>query len=117
MNLDDFKKSVDELPKNDGVQFARPDNSRNIVPIKKNTLLSYVSDATGCGHIRNIFPMTYLNALFGKDAQIMPIITPTFIWQEDILVRTKSILFQRQMSPEHLRLIARYKEIQPRFGF
>lgn len=116
MNIDDFKKSVDELPKKD-IEFVRPDNSRNIMQIKKNILLSYVSDATGCGHIRNVFPMTYLNSLFGKDGQIMPILTPTFIWQEDILARTKSVLFQRQMSPEHFQLISKYKELQARFGF
>ena len=85
--------------------------------IKKNLLVSSVSDATGCGHIRNIFPVTYLNALFGKSQDIVPIISPIFLWQDDILIRTKVILFQRQMSPEHFELIKRYKEMQPRFGY
>lgn len=89
----------------------------NISSIKKNVILSYVSDATGCGHIRNVFPMTYLNALFGKSQDIIPIISPFFIWQEDILIRTKTILFQRQMSPQHLELIRRYKENQSKYGY
>lgn len=85
--------------------------------IKKNLLVSYVSDATGCGHIRNVFPITYLNALFGKSQDVVPIISPIFLWQEDVLIRTKAILFQRQMSPEHYELIKRYKEMQPRLGY
>lgn len=89
----------------------------NITNVRKNVLLSYVSDATGCGHIRNVFPVTYLNALFGKSQDLVPIISPMFLWQEDILIRTKSILFQRQMSPEHYNLIKRYKDMQPQYGY
>ncbi|HQJ56484.1 MAG TPA: hypothetical protein PLH46_02460, partial [Caldisericia bacterium] len=91
MNLNDYKKSIDEI-KDQKVEVVRSQNTSNYVSVKKNILLSYVSDATGCGHIRNIFPMTYLNAIFGKEQQVMPIISPIFIWQEDILARTKSIL-------------------------
>ena len=109
MNLEAFKQSVDEV--------AQPVPEKTITPIRKNVLLSYVSDATGCGHIRNIFPVTYLNSLFGKSQDVIPIISPMFLWQEDILLRTKSILFQRQMSPEHFELIKKYKELQPRFGY
>ncbi len=116
MNLNDYKKSIDEI-KDQKVEVVRSQNTSNYVSVKKNILLSYVSDATGCGHIRNIFPMTYLNAIFGKEQQVMPIISPIFIWQEDILARTKSILFQRQMAPEHYNLILRYKELQPKYGF
>lgn len=116
MNLNDYKKSIDEI-KDQKVEVVRSQNASNYVSVKKNILLSYVSDATGCGHIRNIFPMTYLNAIFGKEQQVMPIISPIFIWQEDILARTKSILFQRQMAPEHYNLILRYKELQPKYGF
>lgn len=116
MNLNDYKKSIDEI-KDRKVEVVRSQNTSNYVSVKKNILLSYVSDATGCGHIRNIFPMTYLNAIFGKEQQVMPIISPIFIWQEDILARTKSILFQRQMAPEHYNLILRYKELQPKYGF
>lgn len=107
MSLDDFKKSVTEL--------SVP--QQNITSIRKNILLSYVSDATGCGHIRNVFPVTYLNALFGKSQDVVPIISPMFIFQEDILIRTKAILFQRQMSPEHYNIIKKYKEMQPQYGY
>lgn len=106
MDLDSFKNSIDTVAE-----------EKNIIPIRKNILLSYVSDATGCGHIRNIFPVTYLNALFGKSQDVVPIISPMFIWQEDILIRTKTILFQRQMSPDHYNIIKRYKELQPKYGY
>jgi hypothetical protein len=87
------------------------------IEIQKNILLSYVSDATGCGHIRNIFPMEYLNAIYGRSGSILPIVSPMFIWQEDILVRTKAILFQRQMSPGHYQNVLRYKQLQAQYGF
>jgi len=116
MKIEDFKKSVDQIA-NIEVGIKMDDGSKNLVQFKKNILLSCVSDATGCGHIRNVFPMTYLNALFGKDQVVTPIITPLFLWQEDILVRTKAILFQRSMAPEHLRLITRYKDLQKKFGY
>jgi hypothetical protein len=112
MSLKDFKESVQSLTADN-----EPSVHKTITPIKKNVLLSFVSDATGCGHIRNVFPLTYLNALFGKNADIIPIISPMFVFQEDILVRTKTILFQRQMSPEHYQIVLKYKEAQPRYGY
>lgn len=108
MDLDEFKSDINNLSTK---------NTNNITQIRKNVLLSYVSDATGCGHIRNVFPLTYLNALFGKNQTLIPIISPMFIWQEDILIRAKTILFQRQMSPAHYSLIRKYKDLQPKYGY
>ena len=89
----------------------------NVVQIQKNLLLSYVSDAAGCGHIRNVFPMTYVNSVYAKTGQLMTMISPIFIWQHDILLKTRAIFFQRQMAPTHLEIIKRYKEIQPKYKF
>jgi hypothetical protein len=115
-DLQKFQESIDELvPKN--VEVVRPEGSQNLVQIKKNVLLSFVSDATGCGHIRNVFPMTYLNAIFGKDQTITPIVSPIFIKQDDILARTKVILFQRNMSPEHYQHVLWYKQNQARYNY
>lgn len=80
--------------------------------VKKNIMLGFKSDETGCGHIRTIFPFNYLNAVFGKEGIINPIISPNFINQQDILIKTRSILFQRQMSPEHLEVVKEYKRMQ-----
>ena len=38
--------------------------------VKKNIMLGFKSDETGCGHIRTIFPFNYLNAVFGKEGII-----------------------------------------------
>ena len=112
MSIEDFKESVDSL-----TAVKEPSQHKTLTTIKKNILLSFVSDATGCGHIRNVFPLTYLNALFGKNADIIPIISPMFIFQDDILTRTKAILFQRQMSPEHYQVVKQYKENQSKYGY
>jgi len=104
-----FKESIDNIA---GIQSAQ-----NMISVKKNLLLSFVSDATGCGHIRNVFPITYLNSVYGKSGDIIPIITPIFLWQHDILLRTKSLFFQRQMSPEQLDSIKKYKEHQKQYQY
>lgn len=104
-----FKESIDNIA---GINTAQ-----NMISVKKNVLLSFVSDATGCGHIRNVFPMTYLNSVYGKSGDIIPIITPIFLWQHDILLRTKSIFFQRQMSPEQLDSVRKYKEYQKQYQY
>jgi len=92
------------------------DNGKT-VQVKKNVILSFMSDTTGCGHIRNIFPMSYLNALFGKTGQRMVVQSPLFIHQHDLLVRAKTIFFQRQMTPSHLDIIKQYKAAQPQYQF
>lgn len=88
-----------------------------IAKVQKNIVISYVSDSTGCGHIRNIFPMTYLNSLFGKSGRFNVIISPVMILQHDILMRTRSIFFQRTMAPGHIDIVKQYKQLQPKYGY
>lgn len=107
--FEEFKTSIDNI--------AGINNAKNVVQIKKSFLLSFVSDQSGCGHIRNIFPLTYLNSVYGRNADLIPIISPVFVWQHDILLRTKSIYFQRQMSPEQLVAVRQYKELQKQYKF
>lgn len=109
MNLEDFKKSIDEN------NTLKP-STQQMVQVKKNIILSYVCDQAGCGHIRNVFPMTYINA-FSRNFEITPIITPVYLWQDDILMRTKTIFFQRTMAPEMVGAVAKYKELQPKYGY
>lgn len=89
----------------------------NQVKVQKNIVLSFVSDATGCGHIRNVFPMTFLNGIFGKTGQLMTVVSPFFITQQDILIKARSIYFQRQMSPQHLGTIQEFKRLQQHFKY
>jgi len=88
-----------------------------IMKIQKNLVISYVSDSTGCGHIRNIFPMTYLNSIFGKTGRFNIIISPVMLFQHDVLLRTRSIFFQRTMAPGHIQAVKMYKDAQKKYGF
>ena len=88
-----------------------------IMKVQKNLVISYVSDSTGCGHIRNIFPMTYLNSIFGKTRRFNIIISPVMLFQHDVLIRTRSIFFQRTMAPGHIQAIKMYKDAQKKYGF
>jgi hypothetical protein len=85
--------------------------------INKNLILSYVSDSTGCGHIRNIFPMTYLNSVFGKTGNFNVMLSPVMIFQEDILMRTRSIFFQRTMDPRQKGAVQHYRKLKEKFNF
>jgi len=104
---------------NDGTENVKESNpaQKMLHNIRKNIILANVSDATGCGHIRCILPFMYMNSVFGKDMSIAPCVTPAFIKQPDILARTRSMMFQRFMSPEHVKQVAIYKELQKQFKF
>lgn len=96
-------------------QIAPPGTKK--IKVQKNLIISYVSDATGCGHIRNVFPMNFLNGLFAKSGKLLTIVTPFFIVQQDMLARARTLFFQRQMSPEHLASLQQYKKMQPQFKY
>jgi len=95
----------------------KTETEKSLHKVQKNLVLSYISDYTGCGHIRNILPTTYLNAIFGRDNQLNVITSPAMIFQPDILKRTRSILFQRTMGPHSVDIIKRYKDLQSQFKF
>lgn len=111
--IDQLNNPNKKLPKN-----SKGDNKKqNISPINKNLVLINYSDTAGCGHIRSIFPMTYLNAVFARNGKIIPMLCPFFITQENILVRTRSIMFQRQMSPRQIPIVESYKQSQSKYGY
>ena len=103
--LDDFEK---QLTAGAAPQGNAP--KPGMIKVKKNLLLSFVSDSTGCGHIRNVFPLTYLNSVFSKSDALHTIISPYFVTQAEMLQRAKLIFFQRQMAPQHLALIKQYRK-------
>jgi len=92
-------------------------NTGEKVKMQKNLVISYTSDSTGCGHIRNIFPMTYLNATFGKSGKFNLLSSPIMIYQHEILQRARSIFFQRTMAPQQLPAVQRYKQLQQKYRF
>jgi len=113
-NLEDFKKQLNNP--NTGFKYHRQEGG-NLTKIKKNIVLSVISDYTGCGHIRNILPFTYMNAVFGKESGIQVITTPVVITDPAILKRTRTVYFQRTMGPETVALIMHFKELQKQFKF
>ncbi len=109
----DYKKQEEALEK----LAINLKNTNRIAKLRKNLVISYISDSTGCGHIRNIFPMLYLQCVYGKSQTFNPIIGQAFIKQGDILLRTQSILFQRHMNAVNREYIRQYKGLQDRFKF
>jgi len=97
--------------------FELSTQESKMMKVQKNLVLSYVSDSTGCGHIRNIFPMTYMNSIFGKTGRFNIMISPIMIFQHDVLLRTRSIFFQRTMAPGHIKAVQMYKDAQKKYGF
>jgi len=102
---------------NPNTPFENKNQPSKIVKVRKNLVLSYVSDSTGCGHIRNVFPMNYLNSVFGKSGRFNILLSPVMIFQHDILMRSRTIFFQRTMNPQHIPLINRYKQEQKKYGY
>lgn len=118
------------LPTSDLNQFQRQlDNPNQVIRsqieikediqrIQKNLVICYPSDHTGCGHIRCVFPMNYLNAVYPKGSgDINTLISPIFLFQHDILMRTRSIVFQRTINPEQFKHILEYKHLQKKYGY
>ncbi len=113
--VEDKKNTIVSRPiVNKVIEQAPP---QNLVKVQKNMVLCFISDATGCGFIRCFQPFSYLNFVFGKSQTLMPIISCAFIQDENILIRTRTVYFQRQMAPEHLKMIMWYKDRQPTFKF
>lgn len=107
-DLEDFKKQV---------QTEQVAAEKKKMSIRKNLILSYVADSTGCGHIRNVFPFTYTNSLFGKSGSMYAVISPSFVKQQDLLMQTRTLFFQRQMAPGQVAAIKEYKTNQPLFKY
>jgi len=114
-DIDDFKKQM-QSP-NTGFTETRVVEDPQLKKVQKNLVLSYNADYTGCGFIRNIIPMTYLNSVFGKTRNFQTIVTPHMIFQPDVLEKTRSILFQRTMAPSSVDVIKHYKKLQQHYRF
>lgn len=108
--------TVGEIPTPNSGQVNQNSNIKQI-KVHKNVIVSYLSDVTGCGHIRNIFPMNYLNSIFGKSGKLLTMVSPIFLYQSNVLVSAKTLYFQRQMTESHLRQIEQYKKLKEQFKF
>lgn len=124
MSLENFKKQIEEcdnpVPEIEIVnnqQIPAQAQPEKLIKIEKNIVMNYYSDASGCGHIRSLFPMNYLNALFAKTGKLLTIPSMEFMFQEHILIKSRSLYFQRHMAPQHRKIINDYKVNQERFKY
>lgn len=113
--FEQFASSMDEFKKQ--VENKEETQEQKLMRVRKNLVLSFASDASGCGHIRNIQIFSYLNAIFGKSGQLHPAILPFFVFQPEVLIYTRSIFFQRMMNPQQVQIVKKYKELQPQFRY
>ena len=119
-NMDQFRDQLNN-PNKHYSHFGAPgvaaDTGNKIVRVHKNLIISFSSDSTGCGHIRNIFPLTYMNAVFAKSKTLRTTIIPFFYYQHEMLMQARTLFFPRTMSEEYRIAVRRYKDMQPRYGY
>ncbi|MFW6272891.1 MAG: hypothetical protein ACOC2U_03830 [bacterium] len=120
-DIEQFKKQLenpDEQVSDSERIFDTPfDTKSNIQKVTKNVILSISSDYGGCGHIRNFLIMNVINAVFGKKRKLHAIITPFFTNQTDILARTRTIFFQRTMTPRLIPTVRKYREVKDKLKY
>ncbi len=118
-SMDQFKDQLNNPNRhyaNYGVPGANSAGNK-IIRVQRNLIVSFSSDTTGCGHIRNIFLMTYLNAVFAKSKVLRTAILPFFYYQHEMLMQARTLFFPRTMSSEYLVAVRRYKDMQPRYRY
>ncbi len=115
-DLDTFKSQVSK-PNQEfvGSEIEQTHKPKEI-KYKKHIILSFLSDYSGCGHIRNILPSTYLNAMYGRD-QCQIITTPVMLLGDEILRHTRTLYFQRSMGPASHGHLREYKKLQAKYGY
>lgn len=114
-DLETFKNQIKNPNKEFDNIFQKKE--QKLQEIKKDIVLSFPSDHSGCGHIRNIFPFSYMNSLFARRKIFNAIISNQMIFQEDILRKSRSLFFQRTMSPGSVEAVNRYKTLQNKFQY
>ncbi len=95
----------------------RPGNSQKIVKVDKNMVISFSGDVSGCGHIRNIFWITYLNAVYSREGHLRLSNIPFFTYQHELLMQARTLFFPRTMSSAYAEAIKKYKQMQQRYGY
>ena len=112
-NLEQFKVQLSCPNQN----FPFESETNNLVKVEKNIVLGYIADTTGCGKIRGYDPLMYLNSAFAKSGKLVTMLSPTIILQDNILLKCRSVYFQRAMSESNYQIVKLYKENQKKFGY
>jgi hypothetical protein len=116
-NLEQFKQQL----AGDNPDIKIPQSEQKIVQIMKNIIITIPAGYAGVGHIRTIFPSNYINAVYGKPdfkgRSIQTIVTPFFINQKDILMRTRAIWFQRLMDTKQIPIVEQYRNAKEKMRY
>jgi len=95
-----------------GLASAPSSEKTREIKVAKNIVLCFPSDFTGCGHIRCIYPMMFLNSVYGKQGKMISMLAPFWIKQTDVLQKCRTIFFQRHMNKAQYDMIVQYKHVQ-----
>ena len=115
-DLKEFKEHLYN-PNRHASKFGNAASANKIEKVKKNQVMSFSVDFSGCGHIRNIFWMTYLNSIFGKTGNLVTTMMPFFYHNHEQMMKTRTLFFPRMFNQAFLTGIKKFKEMQPRYGF
>jgi len=115
-------KIFEEQLKNPNIDFTNQNvevknKPSKVMKVNKNIVITYPCDKGGCSFYRANQPFNYLNYIFKENFEIIQSNHQAFIYQEDILARTRMIFFQRVFSPSALPGMKLYKELQKKYGF
>lgn len=112
-DLEGFKKQL----KNPNQPVETKKQEAKIMKVQKNLVIACPSDTTGCGNIRTVFPMTYLNSIYGRSGKFSMLISPYPIYQNDILMRTRTLYLQRWFDKSYIDRMRQYKDQQSKYGY
>lgn len=85
--------------------------------VKKNYIFNFISDLSGQGTIRNVWPFTTLNMIYGSRQDLINQHMHFFAMDHNMLQVARTLYFQRQMHPMQLANIEQLKGTQNRYGF
>ena len=80
----------------------------------KNLIIFYLTDNSGCSHVRCRFFADMINA---TDCGLKAVILPIYTMDPAILAATRAIIWQKPSTSKHLSAIQRYKGFQSKYGF
>lgn len=97
----------------------KPEAQQNsaLMRVKKDIVMSFPSDSSGVGHIRNIFPLSYVNSVLNKTQTFNLMTSQIIIHQPEYLVHARSLFFQRRMNPAEVPIVAKLKELQQKYRY
>jgi hypothetical protein len=85
--------------------------------INKNMILNFISDLSGQGQIRNVWPFTAINQIYGPQQKLVNNWFHIFPGDERLLNMAKTLYFQRQMTQSQLAAVDFYKQNQSKYGY